>query len=409
MKSILNLKKYVALSIICMVIFSFFHIQGHRSRGRRGGLFGGALYNRSGVNSPVFRSRAGGVPIRRARRPVDAVKKPLLDRNVKYTFGFRGFVPNTIDLGLITVLKENDAKMISLTSGRGGGNVLPYSFLSNGKQIIFLTKKGEVNIYDLMSQEVIKTGQRLEIERGAIVLFSPDGRHYAIVYPAPKNNAIVIKNILSGNVIQKFHLEPVIKKRSRVKRRLMPIAFSPDGLYLGALAKNVVRVWDVQTGKVVFEKENDTPVKLISLSNGADRIAIIADDEETCKVWGKSGELVNTFMTNAFFGSIALTYDGKYLAVQGVQNSYKSNRFLLYEVEVGKTEIEKYIFKPFKGLTCKPPIFKKGKKIKDSDEPERREYWQTELQEKESAVIPQKMKVKVKMHGKEFYIPRLPL
>jgi len=268
------------------------------------------------------------------------------------------------------------------------GPMRTFSFLRDGKRLIFLTDKSIIHIANFPQKKNMNTQKKLAIPEKALFLFSPDGQHYAIV-EGVNNNKIIIKNIGTNKKVKECKLNGI---RS--------ISFSPDGKYLGAVRPGIIRVWDMRSGKRILNLMiADTSVKDISLSNDATYIAVAAGNITVdLKIWKKTGEFFKEIKTDhLFFPAIALQPDGEQIAVVG------EKEVGFFNVQTGKV-ISRRTLKKVVQIAAKPPIIKEKK---DFDELGRRKYVQQELQDEDSDVILPEMKAKIRIHGKdEFYIPR---
>jgi WD40 repeat protein len=110
------------------------------------------------------------------------------------------------------------------------------SFAAGGKLVMTYFYKG--NASTVLLQDAA-TGKVLLEQEGHAGVVSPDGKRFAIYQKGPK-----VFDIATGKLIQ----TPALQEKEQTSDRLLPWAFSPDGLSL-ITVEATVSVWDVHTGK----------------------------------------------------------------------------------------------------------------------------------------------------------------
>jgi WD40 repeat protein len=95
--------------------------------------------------------------------------------------------------------------------------------------------------------------------------------------------------------------------------------FSPDGkfLFTGCRDKQA-RLWDWQDGKVVWSAAHDHEVHAVAFTPDGERV-LTASDDRTFRVWdvATGSPLTPRLPLSGEGGSLAVTPDGRYVAVGG--------------------------------------------------------------------------------------------
>jgi len=291
----------------------------------------------------------------------------------------------------------------------------PVKFLKNGTQLFVSLTWAHFGIFDLKEKKIVAEYTLLKppvpfptdlqgyYALPELVPFA-DGERFAIIEELPdKEEAIVtIKKLGTNEVIRTFSF--------MVDGRYDKIYFSPDDAYVVVANRKqsqkllypsiTFHIWSVATGKKVEEFCVDLNQKNWDFSVSDNATHIVSSYSYDKLNVSKNARFFRRINTRHAIEKFTISLDGT-CVVTYIRSPKKQLK--IFDVKTAK-EVhempikERYLY----FMQFKPPAMKQ-----DSDEPERREYWQMELQEKESDVIPQKMKVKVKMYGQEFYIPRL--
>jgi len=291
----------------------------------------------------------------------------------------------------------------------------PLMFLKNGKQILlgkFQDQKRDVapyelQVFDIAEKRIIKQHKNLRFDSAVSVSFSPDGEHYVEVglnfEPRTRGMYVLkVKRLGTNEVIRVI--------RPFYSWDDLHVKFSPEGEYIVMHDDfEFISVWSLKTGKRL--KTFQSSFQNVSVSYKAKYIAI--NRAEIVSVRGRrSGKIIEEINVYNNIDDFVLSYDGTHMAIYYRDENY----VLLFDIKTKevrgsisiKTEddydIDAYAIS---FMQFRPPV---KEEIKDFDELERCVYLQQILQKEISDVMPKKLKVKVRIHGKDdFYVPRLPL
>jgi len=299
----------------------------------------------------------------------------------------------------------------------------PVVFLNDGRRMICETfapypsfNIEEVRLVDLEAKQVVRQFAIPDDVFASDRYFSPDGKH-----------SFVLKRREPYIAMQKVGAPDVQVKRFKRKGVGGSLFFSPDGtvMILRTEGKDkdtiFLQIWDVETGVLLGEHTREGYEWChISVSNRGEYIALNTKRNSSIEIITISGEKVTTIPLPGFAHEFALSFDGQYVGVcvklpdiriYSFDGTYvlddMSDKATIFSVKTGQKVAEYPLEKreDVMSMQFKPPL-----KIKDPDEPKRVNYVQEKLLKEESDVILPKMKVKMRIHGKDdFYIPRLPL
>jgi eukaryotic-like serine/threonine-protein kinase len=180
------------------------------------------------------------------------------------------------------------------------------------------------------------------------VTFSPDGKRLA---SASHDNTVKVWDAQTGKVI--FTLEGHVGQ-------VYCVSFSPDGESLAsASADGTVKVWDAQTGKEKFTLEGHTgQVYCVSFSPNSKHLASGSHDK-TVKVWDvQTGKVALTLEGHtAQIMSVSFSPDGKRLASAGYDNDMTVK---LWDLQTGKVALT---LKGHKNLILSVAFSRDGKRL----------------------------------------------
>jgi len=249
------------------------------------------------------------------------------------------------------------------------------TFLSNGKQVLlgqfdllfkkisikspfsFIKKCVKLKIFDIKEEKVVKSFKNLSIVDG---FFSPDGEHY-IVFNA-KERRFEKWNIRNKKKIRTFD----VKKMGGV-----PIfqTFSPDGKYIAVTVtkhdatKNsgtTLLIFDVDSGRRIgsrFMRGLGVGGVKVSFSQHAQFVAVFEGALKELVTWDKT--LKKKFKTIRYpdklnIVDIALSYDGKYIALFGQEKGFGKKSITILNVITGKQKEKKHVKSELYFMQFKP-------------------------------------------------------
>jgi WD40 repeat protein len=213
---------------------------------------------------------------------------------------------------------------------------------------LVLERKGEVLAYSAGQWQAKILFKRPEGSGLRELRFSPDGQFLAVVYETkvgakrePRNYVAIYKASTGQKISEVAQMEPY--------NYITALAFSPDNRILAttALMEDVVRLWDVQTGRQIKAiKKGEGLMQLHDLIHPAattdmlffpgGKILAVMSQAETVKFWDvQTGKLTRTLEFGEATGRMRVTPDGRLLIAIG-QNGFlvwdlQQNRRVCYE------------------------------------------------------------------------------
>jgi WD40 repeat protein len=195
------------------------------------------------------------------------------------------------------------------------------AFSPDGKTLVTGGDESGVRLWSVERRRLIQSLG--ESNKAHAVAFSPDGRTIAWgsdTLGKPFGEPVILNlwDLQSKKTLRRITLSDSLTGRVDQLQANFSIAFSPDGRLVAAGGtRQVVRVWDVQSGELIHElKGNNYDITSISFSPDGKTIASGSTD---IKLWSaKSGQLINSFGNHTdIITQVAFSSDSKTLASAG--------------------------------------------------------------------------------------------
>ncbi len=180
------------------------------------------------------------------------------------------------------------------------GNVV----LSNDGKWLAYGSQNEVRLHDTTSGREV-----LRLPTGRDIVFAPDNKTVVL---CDSSDTICIYDRATGDCARRLQ-----HKGDRVTR----IALSPKGRYLASLPSNDEQnpgefsIWDLQTGKELHRLKGTNGYVLSAAFSPDDKyVAVGCQHSELLLINVEKGKVVRRFPSDAYFGAISFSSDGKRLA-----------------------------------------------------------------------------------------------
>jgi WD40 repeat protein/tetratricopeptide (TPR) repeat protein/tRNA A-37 threonylcarbamoyl transferase component Bud32 len=189
-------------------------------------------------------------------------------------------------------------------------------------------QRGEVKVWDAVTGDVIHT-LRGHPDEVFSVVFSPDGSRLASRGGHPNGaGEVKVWDAVSGQEIFSESLGTSSHHG---------VAFSPDGQRLASSGRELVKIWDVATGRVIHTLKYTDDVDGVAFSPDGQRLASACKDQ-TVRVWDLAAErevLTLRRLTQAVLG-VAYSPDGRRLASCGGEYLNKPGEVKLWDAATGQ-------------------------------------------------------------------------
>lgn len=233
---------------------------------------------------------------------------------------------------ILTASEDNTVRIWGAGTGKQLFNlkghkawVVDAEFSPDGKRILTASYDSTLRIWDSKNGKQIK---KIKINSDAInsAVFSPDGKK---ILTSSDDHTFIIRNAKTGKVISNF--SGVINS-AFVKSAV----YSPDGKRVLVASGRRAKIWDVKTGKPLFNvAKHSSWINSANYSSDGKRV-ITSSMDNTVKIWdAKSGTLLHSLLGHAYHVNYAnFSRDGKKIVTASADNTTKiwdaENGELLY-------------------------------------------------------------------------------
>jgi WD40 repeat protein/energy-coupling factor transporter ATP-binding protein EcfA2 len=192
-------------------------------------------------------------------------------------------------------------------------------FSPDGRQLV--TTGFSARLWDVVSGKTIHILEEKGGGGGGCVSFSPDGKRLATT--ALYGNTINLRDVATGNILSTLGGQ----KWGSI------IAFSPDGKQLAAGGEDKVRLWEVDSRKLIFTQEQKGWFTGIAFSPDGRQLATSSNQDKTVRLWDvATGATVAKLEGHEGpINGIAFNPYGKWLATASADKTAR-----LWEVNSGK-------------------------------------------------------------------------
>lgn len=207
--------------------------------------------------------------------------------------------------GVVQLIDAQTGQILNVIDKGISTDVKDIAFSPKGRIFTIASGAFRISIWDIRSlMKLAELDEGLKDGFGAYsVAFSSDGRMLA----SADARRIKLWDLESEKVILKWEAHaPYIQS----------IAYSPDGRLLASAGSDrVVKLWDVQTGKLVRTMSGHRAIVHSLAFNPDGKTLASCSDDFTVRIWDvATGKTAKTFTEKYFVLSVAFTPDGKTVA-----------------------------------------------------------------------------------------------
>ncbi|AGY58671.1 AAA family ATPase [Gloeobacter kilaueensis] len=210
----------------------------------------------------------------------------------------------------IKIWNTEGGNLVETIRGHQGG-IHQLKFNRSGKSLVSIGEDGTMRLWSMDNGLV----RRLQTHDSghAVASFSPDGK---LVASGGTDQIIRLTN-LDGKLIKMLKTTG-----SLADGTVTSLSFSPDNLTIAAAYENLkVRIWRLTDGKLLHTLNGFTRAVSTVAYGASGSLIVTASTDGTVKLWRKDGTLIRTFRDCAAGPAIALSPDGKLIAVTNQNNS----------------------------------------------------------------------------------------
>jgi WD40 repeat protein len=217
----------------------------------------------------------------------------------------------------------------TITVNQNGAGSMTFGFSPDGKTIaVSRGPQQEIALYDIESKKEIRVFGTHAVGIDSLT-FAPGGKFLA----SKAGSVVRLWNVETGKIVRVFHPKSYHNKARflSIETRMIavfttaPAVFSKDGKILAAEGNdNTLYLWDVETGKQLQRLVHQGPVAAASFSPDADRV-VTGSHDNTLRVWEvRTGKELHHIEDH--FGGYVITEfapDGKSFASAGGDHSIR--------------------------------------------------------------------------------------
>ncbi len=214
---------------------------------------------------------------------------------------------------------------------------LNVTFSPDGKTLATVSLGGTVKLWDVARHEMrmtLKTGHRGHIS----LAFSPDSATLASI---GDDGEAKLWDVTEGKERRAWRVIPKedakIVAKGAIAGGVGQLAYSPDGKFLATAWNNIVKIWDVGTGKeqATLQGHSDS-IRTLAYALGG-KVLITGSADQTVKVWDIATATERASIPGPADGHVALSGDGRTLAMAIAQN--ETVTITLWDVETAKEKV----------------------------------------------------------------------